>query len=486
MKLKPAFFILLLTVGLGCAEAVGQEETNARLGRKIQGIISSKKLQGAILGIKVYSFKTRETVFEQNPGQLFSVASNMKLATTAAALARLGADHRLSATLYRRGKIVSRVLKGDLVIIGRGDPNISGRFHGGDTESVLDTWARTLKAVGVDRVEGSIIADGTAYGTEAVPPGWPRNQLEKWYCAPVSPLSINDNCFDVTISPGAAPKKPAKIVLRPRTGVAKLNNKCTTTSSRKKHRIWISRRPGTNEVTVKGAFWQRSRPQTFNVTIHNPPLVFASALAEALKRQGITPGGTVKVASKPVETKGLVPVAQHSTLLASAIAVANKRSQNLHAEILLRELARKSGSGSRRDGIKSVVDFFASFGVRKSRVSPADGCGLDRSTKLSPSAIVALLAYMRSRPDLRIFKESLAVSGCDGTLKNRFKGKELKGRVHAKTGYVRGAGALSGYAVNEAGEEFAFSIVINNAAKLTNSFMKGVQDEIVTAILENK
>lgn len=486
MKLKPASLILLLALALGCAEASGQEKANAGLGRKIQNIISSKKLQGATLGVKVYSLKNKETVYERNAGRLFSVASNMKLATTAAALVRLGADYRLTATLYRRGKIESQVLKGDLVIVGRGDPNMSGRFHEGNTESVLDTWARTLKALGIDRVEGSIVADGTAYGPETIPPGWPRNQLEKWYCAPVSALSINDNCFSVTLSPGAAPKKPAKIMLRPRTGVARLTNKCTTTPSRKKHLIAIIRQPGTNNVTVKGAFWQRAGPRTFKVTVHNPPLVFASAFAEALKRQGVTLKGAVKAASKPVDTARLVPVARHSTLLATAIVVTNKRSQNLHAEMLLRELGRKSGSGSRRDGIKSVVEFFSSFGVPKEQVSPADGCGLDRNTKLSPSAIVALLTYMRSRPDLRIFKESLAVSGCDGTLRNRLKGKEHAGRVHAKTGYIRAVNALSGYAVNKAGEEFAFSIIFNNAEKLSSTFMKAVQDEIVKAIIENK
>lgn len=488
MKLKVTALVLLLAVMLGCSEADGQERVSGKLGRKIQGVVASKskKLRGAHIGVKVYSIADKETAYRLDANTAFSVASNMKLATTAVALAKLGKDHKLKAALYRRGRVVAGVLKGDLVVVGLGDPNISGRFHGGNSQAVLDSWASVLKAVGVNRVEGSIIADGTAYGAEEIPPGWPQNQLERWYCAPVSSLSINDNCFDVTVAAGSGPGKPVLVSIRPRAGVVKLKNQCTTTSSKSKHLVSILRRPGTNEVTVKGAFWQSSKPQVYNITVHNPPLVFASALKEALRRQGIGVAGALKVASKPVETGKLVPVAEHSTPLATAIAVTNKNSQNMHAEILLRELGRSAGAGSRQNGIKTLAAFMSSIGVPKQQVSPADGCGLDRNTRMSPSAIVSLLVHMRSRPDFEVFKESLAVSGQPGTLENRLKTKEHAGKVHAKTGYIRGVSGLSGYAVNSSGKEFAFSIIFNKGAKLSNTFMKSVQDEIVEAILNSK
>ncbi len=484
--------LLLVFAGLlfavGCSEAGGQEVVNGKLGRKVQGILAGrlKRMRGATAGVKVYSVADGEAVYELNAGTLFSVASNMKLATTAAALAKLGAKKKLTATLYRQGEIKSGVLKGDLVIVGLGDPNVSGRFHKGNVDNVLDSWAQTLAETGVSRVEGSIIADGTAYGTEEIPPGWPQNQLERWYCAPVSALSINDNCFDVTVASGGAPGAPAVVSLKPTSGVVKLKNECTTTSKKSKHLISILRRADTNEVTVRGAFWQSSNPQTFNVTLHNPPLVFASALKEALKRRGISVTGALKVASKPVDTNKLIPVAGHSTLLSTAITVTNKRSQNLHAELLLREVGRQAGSGTRQGGIKAVVEFFGKLGVPKKQVSPADGCGLDGNTKLSPGAIVALLAHMKSRPDFQVFKESLAVSGLDGTMKNRLNSGGHAGKVHAKTGYIRGVSALSGYAVNASGKLFAFSIVFNNAAKVSNTYMKAAQDEIVSAILDSK
>ncbi len=489
MRHKAVAFLLLLLSAVfatGFSESDGKEVVHGKLGRRIQSILASKKLHGAVVGVKVVSLAGGETVYQLNAGRLFSVASNMKLATTAAALVALGAEHRLSATLYRRGRIDSGVLKGDLVIVGLGDTCISGRFHGGNQEAVLDSWAALVRSLGMTRVEGNIVADSTAYGPQMIPPGWPRNQLDKWYCAPVSALSINDNCFDITISPGAAPGRPAAVSVRPRADVMKFANSCTTTSKKKKHFISIIRKPGTNQITVKGAFWQGSGPQSFNITVHDPPLVFAGAFASALKRQGITVSGKVVKLAEPVSRKGLVPVAQHSILLATAISIANKRSQNLHAEIILRELGRGVGSGTRASGIKSVVNFFKSFGVPEAQVSPADGCGLDSNTKLSPAAIVALLKYMHSRPDYHVFKESLAVSGHDGTLKKRLNRKPFAGKVHAKTGYIAGASALSGYATDAAGQKFAFSIVFNNARKLSNSFMKGVQDEIVSAIVESR
>jgi D-alanyl-D-alanine carboxypeptidase/D-alanyl-D-alanine-endopeptidase (penicillin-binding protein 4) len=490
MKRNNAISSLIILLGLlavaGCSEAGGQELVNGKLGREVQGIIASKKLQGATIGVKIYSITDKETVYELDANTARSVASNMKLATTAAALAKLGKDYELKAVLYRRGEIVSGVLKGDLVIVGRGDPNISGRFYSADAETVLDSWADVLRSVGIDCVEGSIIADGTAYGAETIPPGWPQNQLERWYCAPVSPLAINDNCFDVTVAPGAAAGQPAIVSVRPRAGIVKLTNQCTTTSSKGKHLISVLRLPGTNDVTVKGQFWSGANPQTFPITVHDPVAVFASAFDEALQREGIRHQGGTEVARNPVDTRGLIPVAQHATLLSTAIAVTNKRSQNLHAEMLLRELGRLSGSGTRQDGIKAIVQFFATFDVPAAQVSPADGCGLDSDSKLSPSALVALLVYMRSNPEFRVFKESLAVSGYDGTLENRLDDKEQAGKVHAKTGYIRGVSSLSGYAVNKSGKEFAFSIIFNNAAKLSNTFMKSVQDEIVAALVKSQ
>jgi len=483
------FFLFAgLLLAMGCSEAGGQEVVNGSLGRKIQGILAErlKRMRGATAGVKVYSISDKETVYELNAAATLSVASNMKVATTAAALAKLGARHRLTVKLCRQGEIKAGVLKGDLVIVGLGDPNISGRLHNGDVDSALDSWAQALAETGVSKVEGSIIADGTAYGSEEIPPGWPQNQLERWYCAPVSSLSINDNCFDVTVAPGPSPGAAAVVSLKPTNGVVKLTNECTTTSSKSKHLISILRRAGTNEVTVRGAFWQSANPQTFNVTLHNPPLVFASALKEALKRHGIGVAGELKVASAPVDTKKLIPVAEHSTVLSTAIAVTNKRSQNLHAELLLRELGRQAGKGTREGGLKAVVDFFGEIGIVAKQVSPADGCGLDRNTKLSPGALTALLAHMQSRADFQVFKESLAVSGRDGTLEKRLNSGKHAAKVHAKTGYIRGVSSLSGYAVNASGKMFAFSIVFNNAGKVSNTFMKAAQDEIVAAILDAK
>jgi D-alanyl-D-alanine carboxypeptidase/D-alanyl-D-alanine-endopeptidase (penicillin-binding protein 4) len=267
--------------------------------------------------------------------------------------------------------------------------------------------------------------------------------------------------------------------------VVQFTNECKTTSNSKRQPV-LFRQPGTNNVTAKGYYWSGAKPRVFYRTVHNPPLVFMSVFKEALKRQGIGVTGALKVASKPVDTKKLVPVAEHCTLLSTAIAVTNKRSQNLHAELLLRELGRQAGNGTRQGGIKALAGFFGKLGIPGKQVSPADGCGLDRNTKLSPGAIVTLLVHLHSRPDFQAFRESLAVNGLDGTMEKRMNSARHIGRVHAKTGYISGVSALSGYAVNSSGKLFAFSIVFNNAAKVSNTFMKAAQDEIVSAILDSK
>jgi D-alanyl-D-alanine carboxypeptidase/D-alanyl-D-alanine-endopeptidase (penicillin-binding protein 4) len=473
--------VLLFTCGSQSAN--GQDSGRGELGKKIDRVFSAKQLGKASVGVKVVRLNEDVTVYEKNSTKLFSVASNMKIATTAAALVCLGKDYEFRTRFLRRGVLAAGTLKGDLIVIGTGDPCFSSRFYSGPTE-VFQSWAKALAAQGVERVEGDILIDDTFFDRVFIPQTWPKKQLHLWYCAPVSAVSLNDNCIDVTVSRGAGEGKPVLFSLSPPTDYARVKNTCVTTSRKSEHSINLSRKQGGMELTLSGKFFSGSSPQTFFVTVENPPLFFGTVLKETLGKSSIVVSGSVKLLNSPLSEDTLVPIATHTKTLETVLPVANKNSQNLFAEIFLKTLGRKvANSGSLAGGVKALEEFFTQLKIGKNHFTVADGCGLSEESKLTPEAVVTVLTYMYKGKFGKEFKQSLAISGTDGTLERRLSEPAYKGRVFAKTGYIRGTGALSGYAESSSGKTFAFAIIFNNAASLSNSYMKSVQDGIVKILL---
>src|SRR5439155_14008365 len=112
-----------------------------------------------------------------------------------------------------------------------------------------------------------------------------------------------------------------------------------------------------------------------------------------------------------------------------------------------------------------------------------DGCGLSRENHVSPAVIVKVLTYNAHGKNFEAFRKSLAVSGVDGTLANRFHGA-LKGRVFAKSGYIGGVSALSGYLKTTDDRWYCFSILMNNVPG--GAQPKEIHEKILTLIDREK
>ncbi|MFH1423167.1 MAG: D-alanyl-D-alanine carboxypeptidase/D-alanyl-D-alanine-endopeptidase [Planctomycetota bacterium] len=479
-----SFIVIGVFVLVWCQwSANGQDIVNGELGEKIDAALSTKHLAKAFVGVKIVCLTDGTTVYSKNASKLFSVASNMKVATTAASLALLGKSYEFKTKLLRSGTIEGKTLNGDLVVIGEGDPNISNRFYSSPNQ-VFQTWAKILIAQGIEKVEGNVVIDDTFFDRNYVPNTWPKGQLHLWYCAPVSAVSLNDNCVDVTVSPGSANSKPAIYTLSPMTNYVKIVNSCVTTSKKSDHVVSLYRGQGSTEITLSGKFFSNSSSQTYYVTVDNPSLFFGTVLKETLESNGVTVEGKVKLTESSVAENLLTPVAVHSQPLQTVISVTNKNSQNLYAEILLKTIGRRvAGSGSLSGGAKAMEKFFNQIGVDKSRFEIADGCGLSREAKITPEALNRIFIYMHKQNYREEFRQSLSLSGYDGTLKNRFDEPNYRGRVAGKTGYIRGVSALSGYASSSSGKLFAFTIIFNKAEHMSNTYMKDIQDKVVKILL---
>jgi len=459
-----------LVAFLGVSVARGATPASPRglklpeLVKELQRLVESAALRRARVGVAVVDLVDGEALFEHEADRLYSVASNNKLFTTAAALELLGPRFQFRTTVVAVGKLYKTgVLVGDLLVIGRGDPSISGRFHAGKAIAVLEQWAEAVAAAGIKSVRGGIIADDTYFDRQHIHPSWPKDQHSAWYCAPVSALSFNDNCVLLTVRPG--PKRGALAIasIEPRTAYVQVRNQCRTSRARRGgNQVLAHRRLGTNQISIRGEIRLKGAPFRTWITVHEPALYAATVFREVLEAKGIAVGGPVRLRTptvriRPSACRALITTA---SLLGDVVPVANKNSQNFYAEQILKTLGReKAGKGTFIAGAEVVTGFLRRAGVRGS-FSYRDGSGLAKANRFSPRQFVTILAYMNSRRWGRPYLRSLAEPGKPGTLARRLH--RLQGRLFAKTGYIAGASALSGYLRTRGRRLLAFSILVND------------------------
>jgi len=455
-----------------------------QLKESIEKAISVPELAKAKVSIHVIRLRDGETVYTRNAQESLVVASNNKLAVTAAALEVLGEDYGFETLVWTRGQVAKDgTLKGDVIVRGGGDPNLSGRFHERPT-SIFEGWAKELKEKGVRRIEGDIVADDHLFDREWVSPHWPKNQLTSWYCAPASALSFNDNCIDLTVRPGKATNSPLVVTLSPPTSYVALRVTAKTGTAKSRSAVWFQRRSGSNTITVGGRHPLGGAPYSDSVTIHDPARFAAHVFREAIIGQGIEVTGQAKVwhGTSPDPGDGGRRIALHTSPLLPTLCVMNKRSQNFYAEQVLKTLGLFTRQkGTRENGLAAVAEFLGKVGIGDGEYEMVDGCGLAKRNRFSAAQIARLLAWMHDTKHREAFRSTLAVAGEDGTLARRFRGTKLGGRVFAKTGYVLGASALSGYLRSKAGQDYAFSILMNRFSG-SNYQMKQIQESICTAI----
>jgi D-alanyl-D-alanine carboxypeptidase/D-alanyl-D-alanine-endopeptidase (penicillin-binding protein 4) len=402
-------------------------------------------------------------LYARNAEKTFRPASTLKLVTTAAALDAFGPDARLRTTVETTGRldVLGRIL-GDVYLVGRGDPNLSGRFAGDNAVAAFEALAEALRAAGVRRVEGRVVGHEGAFTGDRRGSDWGWEDLTWSYGAEVSALSFNDNTVELRLVPGERALDPVLLEASPRSSYYSVVSTAATTPAGTKRDLTLVRDPGSNRIRIMGTLpigetWEG------RVALEDPARYAATVFVEVLEAKGIRVTGPVATSSDSLPPESRVLAAHESPTLAEMLKVVNKESQNLHAEMLLRLLGQRlKGEGSVAAGHEAAQAFLARLGVAAGTWALQDGSGLSRSDLVSPRGLVALLAAMGRHSLADPFRESLAVMGVDGTLKNRLKGTPAEGRIQAKTGALHRVNALAGYATRPAGEPLVFSIVVNN------------------------
>ncbi len=493
-------------------------EPSGRLDRDIEQILSDPEAARGFWGISVVALDSGKPLYTLNSGKLFTPASNTKLFTTAAVFGLIGPDYRFKTTVESMGSLDKYGrLNADLVLVGRGDPNLSGRIlpYNLRTERkvppilVLQTLADQLVLHGLKYVDGDVVADDSYYVFERYGEGWSQDDLVREWGAPVSALTINDNVIFVEIKPADRPGERAFLNITPFPEYYKIDNRVMTTPQGTGPRtVAINREPGSNQLTFWGNIPQDDAGFGEALAIEDPADFTARLFRQLLEARGVTVYGRARThhtelssmqtfsvtsiasgggdSSRPSIPAPLVLASYQSQPLAQDLRVINKVSQNLHAELALRLLGKEKGtSGSIQGGLEVLRGFLVKAGIKPDQFAFFDGSGLSRENLVTPDAIVTLLRYCQQQPWGKLYEDTFPVAGVDGSLAERFRNTPAAGVVRGKTGSLSHVYSLSGYATTQKGQHIAFAIITNNDNLPSKKALETI-DRIVVRLVEDK
>lgn len=496
-----------------------RESRERTLKKTIGAMLAAPGPARAYWGVFAIDLETGNPIFQLNPDKYFTPASNTKLFSTVAALATVGPDFRFKTTVETSGVLDSAgKLQGDLILVGRGDPNLSGRVlpYRNKTQrnaphlKRLEELADQVAAKGVREVTGDIVGDDTYFVFERYPEGWAADDLMWEHGAPVSALIVNDNVVFVQVRPGANVGDPAGIVIDPDHAYYEIDNRMITTAAGSGPRkLSIDRQPGSKRVVFWGTVPLDDTSDGEALAIEDPADYAAQAFRSMLEKRGITIAGRARphhiepaalpliVAEAGTPGGGSSPVVNATsprTVLASResepliedVRVINKISQNLHAEVALRLLAVANGKAANMEAaLEAQKAVLARAGIAADEVAFYDGSGLSRQTLVTPRAVVKLLQFAAAQPWGAQFRDGLPISGTDGTLAKRLTSAKVAGKVFAKTGSFSHTNSLAGYATTATGKNIIFSIAANHH-RLTGRGAMSIIDKMVEALVNDE
>ncbi len=469
------------------------------LGKLINETIDGSEFAEARWGVCVISMSDGSIVFERHSDRLFTPASNMKIYTTGVALELLGADYRSRTSVYASARPDAKgVIQGDLILYGRGAPDLVTRSKDQNRGS-LEKLADELYARGIRRVTGNVIGDESYFRGEPLGEGWLWTDLQWYFGAEASALSVNGNEVAVNVVPAAKSGEMAVARTTDTENYVTVQSRMAAAESNRPTAVGLHRGLSDNNVEAWGEFAPGSKGFGARLSVYRPALWAAKLFSSLLKNRGITVSGQTLSrdwrvpTSERFEPSRSVEIAFVESQPLSEIArETNKESINLYAELILRTLGRERGEmaalpqavgrerGDEEAGLGVMRVWLGRQGISANRLALHDGSGLSRLDLVTPESSARLLVALSKTASGQVFKNSLPIAGRDGTLGGRLK--TLTDRVAAKTGYITYDHSLSGYLTTSKGELMAFSIMSNDQTGRGNSTR--LIDQIVTLLAE--
>lgn len=453
------------------------------LGDSLTQIIDTTTVKPAIWAVDIRD-ENGARIWSMNEGMLLRPASNMKLISTASILHHLGPNYHLTTRLYGLGRQYGDVWSGDLILVGGGDPSIDKHFFPDNPLAVFQKMAEDLKKKGIKRIMGSLIGNDSRYDREVYPKSWNWNDLSFYYAPQLGALSFNSNCVNLIVKADGEIGGTPKIEWFPfNTDYVSFTNLQKIAMANTDYDEYYKRMPGNNNIRLASSL-PLGYVEKEDLTVDEPTLFTIDTFRRVLQKEGISFQGTIAMEHNQRNWKN----AQYSLLsqhkspsIAELVIHINKESDNFYTEMMVKEMGYffSGTKGTTENGLSAIRSFLAEAKVDTNLVVHSDGSGLSANNLVTAESIANLLSYMRANSNFNLYLKSLPIAGVDGTLGYRMKGSPLKGKVHAKTGYISSARALSGYIETKSGRLLTFSFIANNFAEKVSRV-----DRIHEALLE--
>ncbi|NEQ53098.1 MAG: D-alanyl-D-alanine carboxypeptidase/D-alanyl-D-alanine-endopeptidase, partial [Leptolyngbya sp. SIO3F4] len=400
--------------------------------------------------------------YSRDADRYFVPASNIKLLTTAAALSSLGPNFTIRTSVYGQTNNGLTTLQ----VVGRGDPTFR--------DEQLNDLANQLKTRGISTVS-NLLGNDTHFAGSIVNPNWEWEDVQAGYGAPANSLIINANELGLTLYPQAV-GQPLRIEWDDPSlnSQWQIENFSRSVSAGQPEYVDIGRDLSRPILRVYGQLISGAAPDTASVAVPNPANYFINRFRQSLNRQGIT-----------VTQSGLTTVTPNSSELAAVTSPplaqwmirTNRNSKNIYAEAMLKSLAGRNAKDATVAGITAVETILERIGVNPELYEIVDGSGLSRHNLATPQTFVDTLQTMARSPHATIYRNSLAVAGSSGTLRNRLGGIRFAG----KTGAVSHNASLSGYLEPTHHSPLVLSIIINNLDQRGAILRRTIDDVVKVA-----
>ena len=449
------------------------------LAQRIEEVLAAHpELAKTRIGIAVLDLATGRTLYERASRKPFKVASIAKLATTGAALARLGPEYRFITTLLADGWDGKNTVA-NVYLRGKGDPAL--------TTEVLWKLVAELRLAGVTRVTDAVIVDDSFFDPATLPPAFDQKDEDAAFRAPISAAALNASSVVILISP-SRPGEPPRVVVEPPSDYVMLRNEAKTVAEGKGLlTINAAENGARTEIVVAGVLSQGAAATRAVKRVWHPSLYLGATLRATLVAHGLqVERDEVKLGVVPAAAR--IFAAHRSDSLAVLVRTLNKSSVNFMAEMLLKVIGAeaKGAPGSSANGLTAVRAWLADAGLPEGAYRLANGSGLYDSTRFTPEQLAALLAH--AYRDFRYsadFVAALPLAGADGTLGKRMLGGAAERYVRAKTGTLDDVSCLAGYAGSIGRTPLAFAVFVNDLPEKGTSTAKAraLEDEVAQALV---
>jgi D-alanyl-D-alanine carboxypeptidase/D-alanyl-D-alanine-endopeptidase (penicillin-binding protein 4) len=453
-------------------EKTPEPKPHAYLEDAVLRLVNDSVLRRGQSGVVVMDVLSGQVLAQHNPAMSLIPASNMKIVSTAAGLGLLGVDFRYRTDLQYDGMIKDAVLYGNLFIKGYGDPTLASPLMDSVARlsAVLDSFGIAVRRLGIKKIVGKVVGDGSAFEPSTALPTWLWEDLGNYYGAGPSGLNFHENMYDLNFlqSPSAG-SPPSVLSLSPHVPHFNLINEVKSTTGSGDD-AYIFSVPYSTTGIVRGTIPAGTGQFSISGALPDPPLFAAWHMRKTLLDLGIEV--TDSISTQLIWEQKALPILPRQTFftwyspsLADIVKKANVESVNLYCEAILRTIAlQKSGYGSNQEGLKWVRQYWQSKGVDTEGMFMQDGSGLSPRNGISPMQLTTMLrAVAMDTAIFQAFYFSLPEPAKSGTLKGMFKNTpSVYGRLRAKSGTITRVKSYSGYVTTSEGRLLAFSAICNN------------------------